>query len=313
MSVFIIPYINKTKLIGLITILFIFWSILYLIPGILFSLFNTFLGKCILLLSVLFIFISDKIYGFFYFIILVIFYRLLFIQTKETFTLSDQSKNNFILLQHTINPNNIFDTNILEGQVNQQELDYYNQHGIWPWSQDVIDLYVKAVERNPYVRTYSGDAILNMRKIYNQTAILKILSYQTKEGKMLLTGVQVPNPNGNPYEDLPSGFGDFGYNSGLISNLSNDVVKCNSINNYSELERIKYTGKGGIFGEQNTEITKVDYNELEDIIPGFTFIKGACNPCGPLNQNSDYSCPFELKVKGDEDISNVWKKLWNIS
>lgn len=308
----LIPHINKTKLIGLLTILFIIWSILYLIPEIIFSLFNSFLGKCILLLSVILMLINDKIYGIFYFITLIIFYRILFYQTKENFSLSKSSKNNFILLQHSINPNAIFDTNILEGQVNQQELDYYNQHGIWPWSQDVIDLYIKAVEKNPYVRTYSSDAILNMRKIYNQTAILKILSYQTKEGKMLLTGVQIPNLNGNPYEDLPNGFGDFGYNSGLISNLSNDVIKCNSSNN-SELERIKYTGKGSIFGEQNKKITKVDFNELEDIIPGFTFKNGPCNPCGPLNQISDYSCPFELKVKGDENISDVWKKLWNIT
>jgi hypothetical protein len=301
-------WINKniTKVIGLLTSLAIF----FLFVGSKSD--SLILGKSVLLLSALFVFIYDKIYGVFYFTMLIVFYWLFSFAIKENFALSDQSIQNFILLQHNINPNAIFDTNMLEGQVNQQELDYYNQHGIWPWSPDVIELYKNSVEKNPYVRTYSEDAVLNTRKIYNQSSILKILSYQTKEGKMLLTGVQVPNPYGNPYEDLPSGFGEFGYNSGLTTNLSKDVIKCNSSSNSSELVRIQYTGNEGIFGEQNKKTTKVDYNKLENIIPGFAFVNGACNPCSPLNEISDYSCPFELRVKGDEQISTVWKKLWNI-
>jgi hypothetical protein len=246
-------------------------------------------------------------------IVFYMFYWMYYLTTvSENFQLSDQSTQNFIKLQHTINPNAIFDIKMLKNQVNQQELDYFNNNGIWPWSPDVIELYKKSVEKNPYIRTYSEDAVLNTRKIYNQAAILKILSYQTKEGEMLLTGVKVPNAQPNPYEDLPNGFGDFGYNSGLIENHSDDVIKCNSNSNYSELERIKYMGKGGIFGEQNKKITNVDYNDLEEIIPGFTFVKGACNPCGPLNAKSDYSCPFELRLKEDDIISSVWKKLWNL-
>ena len=42
---------NKTILIGLLSILIIFWVILYIIPGFLISLFNTFLGNIILLIS----------------------------------------------------------------------------------------------------------------------------------------------------------------------------------------------------------------------------------------------------------------------
>jgi len=234
------------------------------------------------------------------------------IAVSENFELSEQSKQNFIKLQHTINPNAIFDTKMLENQVNQEELDYFNNNGIWPWSPDVTELYIKSVKKNPYIRTYSEDAVFNTRKIYNQAAILKILSYQTKEGDLLLKGVKIPNTTGNPYEDLPNGFGDFGYNSELIENRSDDIIKCNSNSQNSELERIQYMGKGEIFGEQNKKITKINFNDLENIIPGFTFVNGACNPCGPLNVKSDYSCPFELRLKEDNNMSSVWKKLWNL-
>jgi hypothetical protein len=314
---------NKTQLIGLFTIVLVLWSIFYLIPEILYTLFTSLLGIVLLLLSAIFLLMKDTIYGLVYSVILIIMYRFLSfnragVRARENFTLSEKSKQDFVLLQHTVNPNTIFDINVLEKQVNQEEIDYYNKHGYWPWSDDVIQMYKDATDKNPFIRTFSGDAVLNTQKIYNQTAILKVLSNQSKEGQMLLTGVQVPtnNPDSSP-EKLPSGFGEFGYNSGLLTPLINDVIKCNSpgatTDNY-QLERIKYMGKGGIYGEQIKQVTKVDYNGLEDIIPGFTFVKGACNPCVALNNNSDYSCPFELKIKGENEsgISSVWRKLWSL-
>jgi Fe-S cluster assembly protein SufB len=84
--------------------------------------------------------------------------------------------------------------------------------------------------------------------IYNQAAILRILSYQTKEGQFLLNGVLVQDPSGNKLEDLPSGFGNFAYKAGLIGNKSDDIIKCNTRKeNGATLERITYTGKGGIY------------------------------------------------------------------
>ena len=84
--------------------------------------------------------------------------------------------------------------------------------------------------------------------------------------------------------------------------------------NGGTLERITYTGKGGIFGEQTSKVSPVNYNDLENIIPGFEFLNGPCNPCGAINENPDYSCPFKLKVKNKSPfISNVWQKLWNIN
>ena len=83
--------------------------------------------------------------------------------------------------------------------------------------------------------------------------------------------------------------------------------------NNSTLERITYTGKGGIFGEQKSKTSSVDYKDLEKIIPGFTFLYGPCNPCGALNENPDYSCAFRLKVKNKPPfVSGVWQHLWGI-
>ena len=54
---------NKTMLIGLLSILIVLWTILYIIPGFLFSLFNTILGNLILLLSLILVSSQDVKYG----------------------------------------------------------------------------------------------------------------------------------------------------------------------------------------------------------------------------------------------------------
>jgi hypothetical protein len=204
--------------------------------------------------------------------------------------------------------------NIIENQASQEELDYFNKHGQWPWSYSVIELYKESINKNPYVRTLPDQSVNYARTIYNQAAILRILSYQSKEGQMLLNGILIKN-NNSP-EELPSGFGDFPYNSGLSEDKTYDVIKCNLYNNDNNepsLERIINTGTGGIFGQQTKKIEPVDYNDLENIIPGFTFLNGPCNPCTSMAANPDYSCAYKLNVKNEPSgISSIWKKLWNM-
>ena len=193
---------NKLRLIGILTILVFCWLILYFIPEIFISLFHTYLGVLILLLTTLLIGIHNYTYGFFTGIILIILYQFSHFR-REGFSWSKQSTQDFLLIQNSINPNIIFDVNMIqENQANQEELDYFNTHGMWPWSNEVIQLYTEAVQRNPIIRTYSGDSINYARSVYNQSAILRILSYQNKEGQMLLNGVLVENKNGNKMEDF---------------------------------------------------------------------------------------------------------------
>jgi len=314
---------TKTKVIGLLTIFILLWLVLYFIPQIFASLFNTILGNLILITISILVSLYDYRYGIILSILFIVLYRFAHLSrytssTKESFTWGPDSTQDFLKIQNTINRNTIFDTQVLQEQSSQEDLDYFLKYGMWPWSQKVQDLYKEAVSNNPYIRTSVKDSLNRARKIYNQEGILQILSMQTKEGQFLLNGVQIPNNSGNPDEDLPSGFGDFGYKSGLIGHLNKDVVKCKiqgrSTDNPSTLERITYTGKDGIFGQQTKKITEVDYNDLENTIPGFQFINGPCNPCVAFNSTPDYSCPFKLQVKNKQPfISSVWQYLWSIN
>jgi hypothetical protein len=191
-------------------------------------------------------------------------------------------------------------------------------------------MYGDAINKNVFIRNSPKESIEYSQTIYNQNAILEILSSQTKEGQFLINGISIHDNEPNPQETLPSGFGSFGYKSGLITPM-NDVIKCNidPYNNNSKLEKIHYTGKGGIFEEQTKIVTPLDYHNLESEIPGFKFINGPCNPCKVFDSPSNYSCPFELDIHEKDNyknnknnknktgsiqttISSVWKYLWNI-
>lgn len=327
---------NKTKIIGLLTILIGIWLILYLIPEILISLFDSILGNLILIILVLLIYMNNRINGLIAGLIIVILYNFSHlskvkdgfqVQISGTFSNDDLQTNlnsddslkilqdDFLQIQTTINKNTIFDMEQIEEQSTIEELEYFNKNGKWPWSQKVIELYEEAVNRNPYIRTIPEQATNYARKIYNENAILRILSYQTKEGQFLLNGVLVKDPSGNKLEELPNGFGDFPYKSGLIGNRVDDVIKCSMKDEKNPtLERLRYAGKGGIFGEQNEKISAVDYNDLEKIIPGFKFLNKPCNPCGALASTPDYSCAYRLRVKDKPPfISSVWQYLWGIN
>ena len=307
---------NKIRILGLLTLLIIIWFVLYFIPSVFTSLFNSLLGNIILLLSALLVTTYDVRLGIVTSLVLIVLYRFSRLSAKEGFVWSKDSTNDFLLLQNTENRNTIFDVDLIQkSQASQKELDYFMKNGMWPWSERTIQLYKEAVRSNPFIRTYSGSAVKYVRRIYNEAAILRVLSYQTKEGDFLINGVLVADPSGNPQEELPSGFGDFPYTSGLKEDKTLDVIKCNmSKPNGASLERTKYTGLGGIYGEQTSTVTPVDYNKLETIIPGFSFLSGPCNPCGAINETPDYSCPFKLNLKNKPPfISSVWQYLWNIN
>ena len=245
---------NKIKVIGLLTILIAFWLVFYFIPEIFVSLFHTFLGNLILIVSVLLIYMNNRLYGLMIGLVLLVLFRFSQLSNQKqreqfslningTFEIDDEtlqngagltedSKLNFLRIQDTINKQKVFDMNVLETQATQEELDYFNKHGKWPWSRRVINLYKESVRNNPFIRTVPEQAANYARTIYNQSAILRLLSYQTKEGDFLLNGVLVKDPSGNSAEDLPSGFGEFGYSSGLLGNRSYDVIKCNLKDDY---------------------------------------------------------------------------------
>lgn len=309
---------NKTKIIGLLVILILMWLILYLIPELLNTIFSTILGNLILITTSLLVSMYNIHYGIMLIIMFIIIFRfsqLLQLHCskslqkpyiKEGFTWTPQSTQNFLQIQNTINRQKIFDINIQKSQASQEEVNYFNKNEMWPWSQKTIKLYENAIKKNPFIRTLPDDSVNYARTIYNEAAILRILSYQTKEGQFLLNGVIVNNSINN----IPSGFGDFA----LSEEKGDDIIKCNmKDSNNATLERITYTGKGVIFGEQMYKTTPVDYTNLEKEVRGFSFLNKPCNPCGAINKNPDYSCPFKLNLKNQTSfISEVWQKLWGV-
>ena len=211
------------------------------------------------------------------------------------------SREIFLQIQKTINPGIIFDTDILEKQADQSELEYFLQYGYWPWSTEVEKLYREASGRNVYVQTNPLDSMNRAKTIYNENSILKILSHQTPEGQFLLNGIEVNSGHSM------SGEGTFGYRSGLITNATNKkskIIKCDLDENV--LKERRYLGDGGIFNEHNYKTTEIDYRDLENIIPGFHFLKNPCDPCRNMVRPE---CPFELNIKSN-GVSPVWNYLW---
>lgn len=295
---------NINILIGLLSLLLVLWVVMYLIPSIFVSLFQSLLGNIILLISIILFTAHDKRYGAALALLCFILYRFSYLSqnNKEDFT--TQSLEEFIKVQQTVNPQVIYDTSILEKQATQEELDAFLRDGVWPWSQRVQDLYLEAVERNPYIKSYPQDSLRQARKVYNEKAITEILASQSKEGQFLIHGILVET---DKYKER-DGAGSYAVNSGLQTlTETSTLIKCNSKNN--QPETVKYTGNEGILNSHtfdNKVIRPNEYNSLERIIPGFKFLKGPCNPC-----QNDYSCMFTLNetVAG---VSDIYKYIWKL-
>jgi hypothetical protein len=144
-----------------------------------------------------------------------------------------------------------------------------------------------------------------------------MLSWQTKEGQFLLNGIEINNSK-NKERD---GAGSYAFNSGLISrqvNGDSSVIKC-GLNSKGDnvLQQLKYKGNEGVFGSHTKDMKDLDYNKLENIIPGFKFVNEKCNPCVAINSPPDYSCPFKLDMTSENSnnqgkISTIWQYLWGI-
>jgi hypothetical protein len=198
---------NKTMLIGLLSILVAMWIILYIIPNFLGSLFNTILGNLILLLSLVLVSSQNIKYGIALAIIFVVLYR--FSHLKEGFTWSEESAQEFIKLQNSINPNTVFDTKEIQKQASQEEVDYFLKNSKWPWSKGVEDLYTELLNKNTYVRLNPEDAINDVKTRYNESIITQILSEQLD--------VLQNNLDKNEKVDERDGLGSYPFTYGLIS------------------------------------------------------------------------------------------------
>ena len=314
----------KEEYIGLLSILIVMWLIIYVIPNFFILLFHTFLGNVILLIIVLMTASQNKMYGIGLLLLFIMLYQFSHVRNVriENFEKregwSDETINDFVIFQNTINSQIKFDLDILQSQASEEDAKYLLKNGKWSWNSEVQKLYMDLVSINPYIRNTSEDSLNNAMTIYNQCAILQALRMQTKEGRFLLSGITYGTPNS---EDT------YGYDSGLISK-NDTVIKCYNNNGKNELTKIEYIGdSGGLTANHLFKKTKLDYNKLEASVPGFKFINSPCEPCVALTNPADYSCPFNLNTESTKayqqttqqttqqtnyNVSPVWKYLWNL-
>jgi hypothetical protein len=221
----------------------------------------------------------------FLFLSIIFYYSLIKKKTiLEPFEWSQNTIDNFLSFQSTVNPLSHFNIPILQEQASQEEVNYLLQNGYWPWTTYVEDLYLEALSRNKIQHITPAFSMEKAKKIYNENAIKQMLSWNTKEGQFLLTG-------------------------GI--NKNKEEIKCfSNLNEPSSIKKIKLNGYNLWNGYKNERITNIMDEEIPLEMPGFSFIKEPCNPCIALD--NDYSCPFELNIKGNKSVSNIWKKLWNI-
>jgi len=211
----------------------------------------------------------------------------------EGFIWSRNTINKFNVYQNTVNLNaNQYNMQVLQEQASEDEAKELLRTGYWPWSEDTKKQYIEGVWQNPIIKFQPDSALDYAMKLYNETAAKRLLSWNTKEGQFLLYGSS--NASSNDGE-----------------NSKKNIIKCSEDNN-PILQKTTVNGYNLFNGFKNTTTTDIAFSDIPNEMPGFSFVNGPCNPCSVLNDNLDYSCPFKLNVKGDDEISDVWKDLWSM-
>ena len=189
----------------------------------------------------------------------------------------------FNIYQTTINKNvNQFNLDILQKQATPEEAEEYLKTGLWPWPDYLKDLYINAIWSSPIIKIDPQIALNYALTLYNKNAVTELLAWNTKEGNFLLYG------------------GNLG---------SNNSIKC-STDNPSIMQKQISLG----LGEWNYKTENIKLEDIPKEMPGFTFVKGPCNPCSIFDDSTttNNKCPFKLNVEGDDSVSEPWKKIWGL-
>jgi len=204
--------------------------------------------------------------------------------------------DDFVAFQKVHNPNLRFDLDVIQKQATAEEAQTLLKTGKWPWTPDVITLYKNAVAQNNIINNEPGSSLLVVQSVYNQTAIVELLSWNTKEGSFLLNGAIIKHTDGMP------------------DNINN-LVRCGKDKETGKIsmQKVVYTGYNGINGSIVSRITPIANADIPKEVNGFKFLKTECNPCSALDDPANYSCPFSLDVGNGAEVSEVWKQLWGLN
>jgi hypothetical protein len=215
---------------------------------------------------------------------------------------SKATVDKFLEYQKSRYPTAQFNMEIIQNQATEQEALTLIQTGFWPWTKPTQDMYVNSIVKSQVIKIAPDESLTESMKLYNENAIKLMLSWNTKEGQLLLMGADL---GASTYDPLFAG------------DKNHNIIKCRAPTSaktdpVSYMEKTSYLGTDYLSGIFKTKKEIVANADLPTVIPGFGFIKGTCNPCGPLNIQPDYGCPFNLNVKGDNSVSEIWQSLWNL-
>ena len=227
----------------------------------------------------------------------------------EGFVWSKDTVNKFNKYQETEDLNDAqFNMRILQEQASEYEAKNLLKTGYWPWSEKTKKQYIEYIWQNTMLKIAPEEALDYAMRLYNEAAVKKLLSWNTKEGQFLLYGLNLNNKtkwndSGNIIGIDSDGNGIT--DAGKISKKS--VIKC-SDDQISLLQKTTINGYNLFNGYKNTTTENIAYKDIPNEVPGFSFVGEECNPCSPFYSN--YSCPFKLNVEGNNKISDIWKELW---
>jgi hypothetical protein len=312
---------NNTLYVSIISVFIIFSLLVYLNPELFVSIFGTLLGNIVLICLVVglsFYNIKSAIaVGLFLFMLILVVRRSNILKVtdldlkikkkgKEGFAngASGQTTDSqwsstlvseFVNFQKVLNPDITYDMSVVQNQATPDEVSYLFRNNKWPWSDNLQTLYKEAIAQNSFLRVDPGISMIDAQQIYNQTAMKELLSYNTKEGTFLLNGATI------------------GHNKKLPENINNTIQCSTNLSGDTILEKIVYNGYDSIYGNLNSTVTEVDYNDLPNQINGFKFLGQPCNPCVALKKNPEYTCPFALNTGNGYNVSPIWQMLWNVT
>ena len=224
-------------------------------------------------------------------------------QCEEGFTNIDKNRKwscdlirRFVLYQTTINQNNNqFNLEVLQQQATPEEAEHLLKTGFWPWSDSLKYNYLDKVWSNPIIKIEPHYALNYAMNLYNEHAANELLGWNAKEGEFLLYG------------------GDLGVSPELSRASVKNTIKCSTDKDGNSIMQKKiYTGMNLWNGYMNSTTQNIKNENIPKEMPGFSFIKGPCNPCVALNDVADFSCPFILNIKGDTSTSPSWATLWGL-
>jgi len=211
-------------------------------------------------------------------------------------TWTPETVYNYLLTQKTNNEHIIYDPVILQQLATQEEADFFLTNGYWPWTQETKDKYIKELNKNTIIRNFAPKSVKTDQKIYPEKAIQEIVEWNTREGQFVLNDAIV-NQEHNKVRASNKGMGIFGFTSGLLNPASNKIIGCRKMKEDQTDEPYLITPTKGPYSLYNPKSRKLDYAEIPELLDGFEFTNGPCNPCLLLNQPQNNSCKFKVKKK----------------